>query len=59
VKRKRRKRVAEAEAKLKRLYEAIENGVINAADPSLKDRIAELSAIRDQAHAMPNAPLRR
>jgi site-specific DNA recombinase len=33
------------------LYEAIENGVINAADPSLKDRIAELSAIRDQAHA--------
>ena len=46
-----RERVAEAEAKLKRLYEAIENGVINAADPSLKDRIAELSAIRDQAHA--------
>lgn len=46
-----RKRVAEAEAKLKRLYEAIENGVINAADPSLKDRITELSAIRDQAHA--------
>lgn len=46
-----RKRVAKAEAKLKRLHEAIENGVINAADPSLKDRIAELSAIRDQAHA--------
>jgi hypothetical protein len=46
-----RKHVAEAEAKLKRLYEAIENGVINATDPSLKDRIAELSAIRDQAHA--------
>ena len=46
-----RKRVAEAEAKLKRLYEAIENGVISAADPSLKDRIAQLSAIRDQAHA--------
>lgn len=46
-----RKRVAEAEAKLKRLYEAIENGVINAADTSLKDRISELSAIRDQAHA--------
>jgi hypothetical protein len=46
-----RKRVAEAEAKPKRLYEAIENGVINAADPSLKDRIPELSAIRDQAHA--------
>ncbi|MGD9846288.1 MAG: recombinase family protein [Hyphomicrobiales bacterium] len=46
-----RKRVTEAEAKLKRLYEAIENGVISAADPSLKDRIAELTAIRDQAHA--------
>ena len=36
---------------MKRLYEAIENGVINASDPSLKDRIADLSAIRDQAHA--------
>ncbi|GEM_PF-3157150 len=53
------KRVAEAEAKLKRLYEAIENGVINAADPSLKDRIAELSAIRDQAHADAERRLRR
>ncbi len=37
---------------LKRPYEAIENGVINASDPSLKERIAELSAIRDQAHAV-------
>lgn len=47
-----RKRAAEAEAKLKRLYEAIENGVANvAADPSLKDRIAELTAVRDQAQA--------
>ena len=27
-------------------FEALQNGVINAADPSLKDRIAELSAIR-------------
>ena len=36
---------------MKRLYEAIENGVINASDPSLKDRIAELSAIRNQAQA--------
>ena len=44
-----RKRSAEAEAKLKRVYEAIENGVINATDPSLKDRIAELASIRDQA----------
>ena len=39
----------EAEAKLKRLYDAIENGVIDVSDPSLKDRIAELTATRDQA----------
>jgi site-specific DNA recombinase len=46
-----RKRQAEAEAKLKRLYEAIENGLVNMADPSLKDRIAELTATRDQSQA--------
>ncbi len=46
-----RKRAAEAEAKLKRLYDAIENGVVDMADPSLKDRIAELAAVRDQAQA--------
>jgi hypothetical protein len=46
-----RKRAAEAEAKLKRLYEAIENGVVDVADPSPKDRIAELTSIRDQAQA--------
>jgi site-specific DNA recombinase len=46
-----RKRAAEAEAKLKRLYKAIENGVADIADPSLKDRIAELMAVRDQAQA--------
>ena len=44
-----RKRAAEAEAKLKRLYEAIENGVADLADPMLKDRVAELTAIRDQS----------
>jgi hypothetical protein len=44
-----RKRSAEAEVKLKRVYEAIENGVVNVADQSLKDRITELTAIRDQA----------
>ncbi len=44
-----RKRAAEAEAKLKRLYHAIENGVADLADPMLKDRVAELSAIRDQS----------
>ena len=44
-----RKRATEAEAKLKRLYDAIENGVSDLSDPMLKDRVAELKAIRDQA----------
>jgi site-specific DNA recombinase len=44
-----RKRASEADAKLKRLYDAIENGIADLADPMLKDRIAELRAIRDQA----------
>jgi hypothetical protein len=44
-----RKRASEADAKLKRLYDAIENGVADFSDPMLKDRIAELKAIRDQA----------
>ena len=44
-----RKRASEADAKLKRLYDAIENGVADLTDPMLKDRIAELKAIRDQA----------
>jgi len=46
-----RKRAAETDAKLKRLYDAIENGVADLADPMLKNRVAELKAIRDQAHA--------
>ena len=46
-----RQRAAEADAKLKRLYEAIENGVADLDDPALKERVAELSAIRDQARA--------
>ena len=46
-----RKRATEADAKLKRLYDAIENGVADLSDPMLKDRIAELKAIRDQARA--------
>jgi site-specific DNA recombinase len=46
-----RKRAAEVDAKLKRLYDAIENGVADLSDPMLKDRIAELKAIRDQARA--------
>ncbi len=43
------RRATEAEAKLSRLYEAIENGLVDMGDPSLKARIAELNAIRDQA----------
>ncbi len=43
------RRATEADAKLSRLYEAIENGVIDVSDPSLKNRIAELTATRDQA----------
>ena len=44
-----RKRATEAEARLRRLYDAIESGVAELADPMLKDRIAELKATRDQA----------
>jgi site-specific DNA recombinase len=46
-----RKRAAEAEAKLKRLYDAIENGIADVSDPMLKERVNELKAIRDQARA--------
>jgi len=44
-----RKRTAEADAKLRRLYDAIENGIADLSDPMLKDRITELKATRDQA----------
>jgi site-specific DNA recombinase len=46
-----RKRAAEADVKLKRLYDAIENGIADLTDPTLKDRVTELKAIRDQARA--------
>jgi len=46
-----RKRASEAEAKLKRLYDAIENGVADVSDPLLKERVTELKAVRDQARA--------
>jgi hypothetical protein len=36
--------------KLKRLYDAIENGAADLSDPMLKDRIGELKVTRDQAH---------
>lgn len=44
-----RKRAAEAEAKLKRLYDAIENGIADVSDPLLKERVTELKSVRDQA----------
>lgn len=43
------KRAAEADAKLKRLYDAIENDVADLSDPLLKDGLNELKAARDQA----------
>src|SRR5882757_1162109 len=48
-----RKRSEEAGAKLKRLYDAIENGIADVSDPMLKERVTELKAIRDQARADP------
>jgi site-specific DNA recombinase len=45
------KRAAASEARLKRLYDAIEAGVADLDDPALKDRIDGLKAIRDQAKA--------
>jgi hypothetical protein len=46
-----RKRATEAEAKLKRFYEAIENGIADVSDPLLKERVTELKSVRDQARA--------
>jgi site-specific DNA recombinase len=46
-----RKKAAEAEARLKRLYDAIESGVADLGDDSLKERIAELRALKAQAEA--------
>ena len=45
------KRATEAELRLKRLYDAIENGIAEVDDPDLKERIATLKATRDQARA--------
>ena len=46
-----RKQAADAEAKLTRLYEAIENGLAETDDSNLKGRIIELKRIRDAARA--------
>jgi site-specific DNA recombinase len=45
------KRAAEIDLRRKRLYDAIETGVTGLDDPALKERIASLKAIRDQAQA--------
>ena len=47
----RNRRAAEAKARLKRRYDAIEAGFADLDDPTLKDRIDGLQAIRDQAKA--------
>ncbi|MEM9199477.1 MAG: hypothetical protein AAGD12_16690 [Pseudomonadota bacterium] len=40
-------RAAEAEQRLKRLYDAIERRIADFDDPSLRERAAELTAKRD------------
>lgn len=41
--------MAEADLRLKRLYDAIESGITELSDPALKERISGLKAIRDHA----------
>ena len=45
------KRAAETDLRLKRLYDATEACVAAFDDPALKERVASLKAIRDQAQA--------
>ncbi|WP_197673714.1 recombinase family protein [Stappia sp. ES.058] len=44
-------RAAEADNRLKRLYDAIEAGSLDAAESALGERISVLTALRDQARA--------
>lgn len=44
-----RGKLSDAEDRLKRLYQAIENGIADQADPTLKDRIAAIKTERDIA----------
>jgi site-specific DNA recombinase len=44
-----RRVAADADAKLTRLYAAIEDGVVDATDSNLKGRLAELRRVRDAA----------
>jgi DNA invertase Pin-like site-specific DNA recombinase len=45
------KRIAETDQRLNRLFDAIESGVADLDAPGLKERIASLKAIREQASA--------
>ena len=45
------RRITETDQRLNRLYDAIESGVANLDDPTLKERIAGLKALRDQAQS--------
>jgi site-specific DNA recombinase len=45
------RRAAEADLRLKRVYDAIETGIADLDDPALKERIESLKAVRDQAQA--------
>ncbi len=45
------RRITETDKRLNRLYDAIESGVANLDDPALKERIAALKALRDQAQS--------
>ncbi|MFZ5617700.1 MAG: recombinase family protein [Pseudomonadota bacterium] len=45
------RRITETDQRLNRLYDAIEAGVADLDDPALKERIAGLKALRDQANA--------
>lgn len=42
-------KVVDSEIRLSRLYQAIENGIAEASDPTLKERLDNLKAERDQA----------
>ncbi len=46
-----RQRATQAATKLKRLYEAVEDGLASTDDQDLKDRMRELAIIRDDARA--------
>lgn len=46
-----RRKLTDAEGRLGRLYQAIENGIADANDPTLKDRVAAIKTERDIAQA--------